>query len=99
VDHVADYKVPKDHEDIDEVTRRLHSDGCAPSLQLPVASIKKEDDRNSRRQARIITPELNRVKRERSSNDSEPTDKVSRRAHNSQELLFLSSLIASIREK
>ncbi|KAJ0003878.1 hypothetical protein NQD34_010092, partial [Periophthalmus magnuspinnatus] len=33
VDHVKDYKPPKDHEDIDDITRNLRVQGCAPSVQ------------------------------------------------------------------
>ncbi|MEQ2176577.1 hypothetical protein GOODEAATRI_029362, partial [Goodea atripinnis] len=30
VDHVKDYRPPKDHEDIDDVTKHLREEGCAP---------------------------------------------------------------------
>jgi len=30
VDHVMDYKIPKEHEDMDEATLALHNEGCAP---------------------------------------------------------------------
>ncbi|KAL3990118.1 RNA recognition motif family protein [Acanthocheilonema viteae] len=40
VDHVEEYKVPKYHEDIDEETRRIWEDGCAPK---PIV-IHQEDD-------------------------------------------------------
>ncbi|KDR24402.1 RNA-binding motif protein, X-linked 2-like [Zootermopsis nevadensis] len=37
VDHVADYKPPKDSDKLDEETRKLYSEGCAPSRSiLPV---------------------------------------------------------------
>lgn len=42
VDHVAEYKVPKEHEKQDEETIRLQNEGCAPQLQLPVEAIKRE---------------------------------------------------------
>ncbi|XP_049804023.1 RNA-binding motif protein, X-linked 2-like isoform X1 [Schistocerca nitens] len=32
VDHVADYKPPKDSEKLDTETRKLYSEGCAPKL-------------------------------------------------------------------
>ncbi|XP_017892032.1 RNA-binding motif protein, X-linked 2-like isoform X2 [Ceratina calcarata] len=32
VDHVARYKAPKDSKKVDEETRRLRSEGCAPEL-------------------------------------------------------------------
>ena len=28
VDHVKDYKMPKEHEDQDEETKRLQNEGC-----------------------------------------------------------------------
>uniref|UniRef100_A0A0R3S2Z2 Coiled-coil domain-containing protein n=1 Tax=Elaeophora elaphi TaxID=1147741 RepID=A0A0R3S2Z2_9BILA len=40
VDHVEEYKVPKYHEDIDEETRKIWEDGCAPK---PIA-VQQEDD-------------------------------------------------------
>uniref|UniRef100_A0A336LTE9 CSON004118 protein n=1 Tax=Culicoides sonorensis TaxID=179676 RepID=A0A336LTE9_CULSO len=42
VDHVAEYKVPKEHEKQDEETIRLQNEGCAPKLQIPEDAIKKE---------------------------------------------------------
>ena len=33
VDHVANYKVPKEHDDIDDVTKRLYNEGCGPSVR------------------------------------------------------------------
>lgn len=32
VDHVKDYRPPKDHEDIDDVTKRIREQGCAPTI-------------------------------------------------------------------
>eukprot|EP00062_Callorhinchus_milii_P006725 gi/632947563/ref/XP_007889109.1/ PREDICTED: guanine nucleotide-binding protein G(i) subunit alpha-1 [Callorhinchus milii] len=32
VDHVANYKPPKDREDIDDVTKKLREEGCAPKV-------------------------------------------------------------------
>lgn len=42
VDHVNNYKPPKDDDKIDEETKRLRMEGCAPKLQLPPEEIKKE---------------------------------------------------------
>ncbi|XP_016399080.1 RNA-binding motif protein, X-linked 2-like [Sinocyclocheilus rhinocerous] len=35
VDHVANYRPPKDNEDIDDVTKCLREEGCAPKVPLP----------------------------------------------------------------
>lgn len=66
VDHVANYKVPKDHEDYDEVTRRLHDEGCAPAFQIPQALIKREDTSRQvkREKSPVSSPDVRRVKRE-----------------------------------
>lgn len=42
VDHVSDYKPPKDNDKYDDETRLLHSEGCAPREQLPPSQIKRE---------------------------------------------------------
>ena len=42
VDHVQDYKPPKDNDKYDDETRQLHERGCAPTEQLPEEYIKKE---------------------------------------------------------
>jgi RNA-binding motif protein, X-linked 2 len=42
VDHVQQYKVPKDSDKLDEVTRKLQQEGCAPVAQIPEEYIKKE---------------------------------------------------------
>lgn len=42
MDHVKDYKPPKDDDKIDDVTRQLQMEGCAPKPQIPVDRIKKE---------------------------------------------------------
>lgn len=35
VDHVADYKVPKEHKNTEVETKKLYSEGCAPKLIIP----------------------------------------------------------------
>lgn len=42
VDHVNDYKPPKDDDKLDEETKRLQTEGCAPKPQLPPEAIKRE---------------------------------------------------------
>lgn len=49
VDHVADYKLPKDHEDMDEVTKKLHGEGCAPK-PIPLNVIKSEVKKEVKRE-------------------------------------------------
>lgn len=44
VDHVANYRAPKDHEDDDEVTKMLRKEGCAPKIQPDTPPPIEEDD-------------------------------------------------------
>lgn len=53
VDHVSNYRPPKDTDDIDDVTKQLREEGCAPKVPglsesesedeylLPVKKLKK----------------------------------------------------------
>uniref|UniRef100_A0A087X7Y0 RNA-binding motif protein, X-linked 2 n=1 Tax=Poecilia formosa TaxID=48698 RepID=A0A087X7Y0_POEFO len=67
VDHVKNYRPPKDHEDIDDITKRLREDGCAPTepaaaapseedeqQDIPVKKAKKGETRNSRPKTRCL---------------------------------------------
>lgn len=86
VDHVQDYKPPKDDDRYDDITRKLHEEGCAPKEQIPERYIKREDERRIKREeekpmrkrspARKISPDMKRVKKERRSR-SEEEDRVS----------------------
>lgn len=42
VDHCGDYKPPKDNDKMDDETRLLHTEGCAPKPQLSADQIKRE---------------------------------------------------------
>ncbi|KAG7484704.1 hypothetical protein MATL_G00053130 [Megalops atlanticus] len=43
VDHVQNYRPPKDSEDIDDVTKRLREEGCAPQ-RPPTSSSESEEE-------------------------------------------------------
>ena len=43
VDHVRDYKPPKDNEDLDEITRRLHEEGVAPRTPSPTPAEREPE--------------------------------------------------------
>lgn len=49
VDHVANYRVPKVSEDMDEVTRELQETGCGVRTPSPSASEASEDDKPSKK--------------------------------------------------
>lgn len=43
VDHVANYRPPKDSDDIDDVTKSLRQEGCAPKLSSSSSESEEED--------------------------------------------------------
>ncbi|XP_018583914.1 RNA-binding motif protein, X-linked 2 [Scleropages formosus] len=43
VDHVQNYRPPKDTDDIDEVTKRLREEGCAPRMACSSSSDSEEE--------------------------------------------------------
>nr|XP_046178184.1 RNA-binding motif protein, X-linked 2-like isoform X5 [Oncorhynchus gorbuscha] len=44
VDHVLNYRPPKDNEDMDDITKRLREEGCAPKLPDPSSSESEEEE-------------------------------------------------------
>ena len=58
VDHVADYKPPKDNDKYDDETKRLHTEGCAPVSQIPVQFIKRETSTSHSRFNKDIKQDL-----------------------------------------
>ncbi|XP_071839511.1 uncharacterized protein [Apostichopus japonicus] len=44
VDHVANYRAPKDHDDDDEETKTLRKEGCAPKIQPDTPPPVEVDD-------------------------------------------------------
>lgn len=43
MDHVKDYRPPKDAEDIDDVTKLLREEGCAPKAAVSSSSSDEEE--------------------------------------------------------
>lgn len=43
MDHVLNYRPPKDNEDMDDITKRLREEGCAPKLPDPSSSESEEE--------------------------------------------------------
>ena len=92
VDHVQDYKPPKDDDRYDDLTRKLHSEGCAPKIGDPQyiraeTSVKREKspirrDRSPIRRDR--SPARRDIKREESQRASN-RDRSPRRRSRSNE--------------
>lgn len=44
MDHVLNYRPPKDNEDMDDITKRLREEGCAPKLPDHSSSESEEEE-------------------------------------------------------
>lgn len=47
MDHVANYRPPKDNEDIDDVTKHLREEGCAPKVPQPSSSESESEEEHA----------------------------------------------------
>ncbi|XP_055036640.1 RNA-binding motif protein, X-linked 2 isoform X2 [Misgurnus anguillicaudatus] len=47
VDHVANYRPPKDTDDIDTITKRLREEGCAPKVPHPSSSDSESEEEHA----------------------------------------------------
>uniref|UniRef100_A0A3Q1GKZ6 RNA-binding motif protein, X-linked 2 n=1 Tax=Acanthochromis polyacanthus TaxID=80966 RepID=A0A3Q1GKZ6_9TELE len=81
VDHVKDYRPPKDSEDIDDVTKRLREDGCAP--KVPQSSSSSEEDelydkkkKKEKKEKKKAEREKEKKSRAASSSSSPPAVRV-----------------------
>ncbi|XP_053334063.1 RNA-binding motif protein, X-linked 2 [Clarias gariepinus] len=87
VDHVANYRPPKDSEDIDDITKRLREEGCAPKLAsssesesedehlLPIKKPKKDkkEKKKKKKEKKEKKKEAKEEKRTVQTDPSHPT--------------------------
>lgn len=66
MDHVKDYRPPKDAEDIDDITKLLREEGCAPKVPVSPASSEEEEvyavPVKKAKKGQVITGKLKYVK-------------------------------------
>ncbi|KAJ8266893.1 hypothetical protein GJAV_G00135870 [Gymnothorax javanicus] len=74
VDHVKDYRPPKDHEDIDDVTKRLREEGCAP--QRPPSSSSESDEE----EYAVVVKKQKKDKKEKKKKKKEKKEKKEKKA-------------------
>lgn len=95
VDHVANYRAPKDHEDDDEVTKMLRKEGCAPKIQpdtpppieeddevIPLSTNMKKEVKKKDKTSKKKNRKKKKKSKEQTSSDSESgsaDDKISKR--------------------
>lgn len=76
VDHVADYKPPKDSDKLDEETQKLHAEGCAP-LQSGLP-IKREEEKKNKSKSKAKKEKKRKRKKKKkkqvSSSEESSTD-------------------------
>ncbi|RZF49122.1 hypothetical protein LSTR_LSTR008408 [Laodelphax striatellus] len=93
VDHVADYKAPKDIKIEDPEMERLRKEGCAPSVQPPldITKIKKEPDTSEIKLKKVKKEKKEKKKKSKkknkatrssspSSSDSSPTQSKNKKS-------------------
>lgn len=95
VDHVANYRIPKDGEDVDEETKMLREEGCGPKTAIETSStsnqelptkLKAEKDsntvlKNSKNTAALQLSDLN-IKKERTDPQYDKYDKTTHHRKN-----------------
>jgi hypothetical protein len=58
VDHVKDYKPPKDSDKLDDITKALHIQGCGPGVELPMLKApSSQDDKSNDDECFLLPPE------------------------------------------
>ncbi|KAM5221510.1 RNA-binding motif protein, X-linked 2 [Ctenodactylus gundi] len=70
VDHVSNYRAPKDSEEMDEVTRELHEKGCGAKTPPPSSSEGSEDDKPTKKHKKD-KKEKKKKKKDKEKNDRE----------------------------
>ncbi|GFS91397.1 RNA-binding motif protein, X-linked 2 [Nephila pilipes] len=71
VDHVANYKPPKDNEHDDEVTRQLKSEGCAPKPLISENISNASADTSERKKSKKSKKEKKKHKKRKKVNSEE----------------------------
>ncbi|KAM4546127.1 RNA-binding motif protein, X-linked 2 [Odontesthes bonariensis] len=73
VDHVKDYRPPKDNEDMDDITKHLRQEGCAPRAPETQSSAASEEDEYS-----IPVKKAKKDKKEKKKKKKEKKEKKKR---------------------
>ncbi|PNF26126.1 hypothetical protein B7P43_G04445 [Cryptotermes secundus] len=101
VDHVADYKPPKDSDKLDEDTRKLHAEGCAPShgtLPMKHEEEKKDKSKTKSKKEKKKKRKKNKKKKQVSSSEESSSDNSNSRSGSESDMNSEDS-VASPRNK
>ncbi|KAM3868912.1 RNA-binding motif protein, X-linked 2 [Diretmus argenteus] len=77
VDHVQDYRPPRDSDDMDDVTKRLREDGCAPKLPdaANAPNLSSSSESEEEEQYRIPVKKPKKDKKEKKKKKKEKKEK------------------------
>ena len=76
VDHVANYKVPKEHDDIDDVTKRLYNEGCGPNVRYENKH-KESETKTKKEEIKVKKEEKKEEKRDKKKRHRSPSSSSS----------------------
>ncbi|KAL7853588.1 hypothetical protein AOLI_G00204320 [Acnodon oligacanthus] len=79
VDHVANYRPPKDSEDIDEVTKRLREEGCAPKVPSASSSESESEEEHVLPVKKPKKDKKEKKKKKKEKKEKKKASKVERR--------------------
>ncbi|KAM8898069.1 RNA-binding motif protein, X-linked 2 isoform 2-T2 [Spinachia spinachia] len=75
VDHVKDYRPPKDTEDMDDITKHLREQGCAPKTNAPPSSSSSSEEEEEEEQYDIPVKKSKKDKKEKKKKKKEKKKK------------------------
>ncbi|KAF4077630.1 hypothetical protein AMELA_G00210210 [Ameiurus melas] len=79
VDHVSNYRPPKDSEDIDDITKQLREEGCAPKTRLSSESESEDEGLSPVKKAKKDKKEKKK-KKKREKKEKKKESREERRA-------------------
>ncbi|AWO99645.1 Hypothetical protein SMAX5B_018887 [Scophthalmus maximus] len=86
VDHVKDYRPPKDHEDIDDVTKSLREQGCAPKVTATAKSSSSASSSEEEEQYSVPVKKPKKDKKEKKKKKKEKKEKKKKKAEKEREV-------------
>ncbi|CAL8266568.1 unnamed protein product [Merluccius merluccius] len=75
VDHVSNYRPPKDTDDIDDITKNLREEGCAPKLPDQSSSDEEEEEEEEEEQYVVPVKKSKKDKKEKKKKKKEKKEK------------------------
>ncbi|XP_067279311.1 RNA-binding motif protein, X-linked 2 [Pseudorasbora parva] len=96
VDHVANYRPPKDTDDIDDITKRLREEGCAPSVPQPVSSESESEEEYA---VHVKKPKKDKKEKKKKKKEKKEKKKSKEEKHEARTEMLASSPVRVKKEK